>query len=191
MRQLVDAVTNSNADLPFAPRLMEFPMPDPILEFTRPDGQLMRRCPQCLTVQPVDRDHFPKARDKRCTDCGAPHGTWDGYNSWKCRCDLCTVAGKDYRAKRWALPDGQHEWDGRGDKPLFFEADPTLAYDEDDPRHGTIRAYWGGCRCWRCSNARTGRYEREKHGAPALGVDEQEPEMWEPASRGRRKLSRG
>lgn len=162
-----------------------------LLEYVRPtDGQLMRRCPSCHAVKPVDKHNFPKARDKRCTDCGADHGTWDGYANWRCRCGLCTVAATDYRGKRWALAEGEQTWDGMGDKPLFYEADATLAYDEDDPRHGTIRAYWNGCRCWSCANARTGRYEREKHGMQVLGAEVQETEMWESASHGRRKMSR-
>lgn len=165
-------------------------MSDPVLEVTHLDGTVVRRCPSCLTVQPLDKSHFPKARDKRCTGCGAPHGTWDGYSNWRCRCDLCSVAATDYRGKRWALAEGLQEWDGMGDKPLFYEADPTLAYDEHDPRHGTMRAYWNGCRCWNCCNASAGRYEREKHGLPVLSADVQDPEMWPTASRGRRRSSR-
>lgn len=146
-------------------------------EFTDPrTGKLRRQCPSCGKWWPVDRQHFPRARDPRCTRCGAPHGTWNAYANWGCRCDDCRTAGRSYLASQYALPEHQTVWDGVGVKPLFYEYDPSRPYDEEDHRHGTWSAYRKGCRCIDCCNAAAGHRIRAKLGAPQPPADERETE---------------
>jgi len=73
-----------------------------------------------------------------------PHGTANGYNNYRCRCNEC----RDARRKYATLTRQR-------------SLQRLLAYP-NSPRHGKIGAYLDGCRCDPCSltgrnNARTRR----------------------------------
>ena len=97
----------------------------------------------------------PPARKVKPLDDDDPrHGSVNGYNNLKCRCDECRAANAAYRLD-WLRR--------RGHNPI----------DDDDPRHGTIGGYTNySCRCDKCraaNNAQQANYmrrhpeQREKH----------------------------
>lgn len=76
-------------------------------------------------------------------------------------CDDCKAAGKTYRE------EGTYASFMAGatrKPPLFYPHDRTMAYDEDDPRHGMLSAYTQGCRCPWCSMAGVAYREHKKLG---------------------------
>jgi hypothetical protein len=76
------------------------------------------------------------------------HGTLGGYTNHRCRCPECTVANRDYNAKKRASYAEKRE---AGQMPEW--------------RHGTQSGYtnWG-CRCESCRNARVNAPAREAGG---------------------------
>lgn len=105
------------------------------------------------------------------------HGTRQGYDEHRCRCDPCKEAKRIYRRNvdsafrrgplrtddpRHGTPGGYQYWRCRCD--LCREAVRVQASDRkkhlallspDDPRHGTVTGYsnWK-CRCEPCKKAR-------------------------------------
>lgn len=81
-------------------------------------------------------------------DDGIPHGTYNGYSNYRCRCQPCRDAGAEYARKRKATLRAK------------AAADPSVL------PHGTVRGYidWD-CRCAKCRGAyATYRYGRRSGG---------------------------
>ena len=93
------------------------------------------------------------------------HGTYNAYDYWQCRCDLCTKAHAAYR-REWYVRTGRgRPRAARAPKPLI---------------HGHANTYKRGCHCPDCTGANaaaTAAYRArpfaEKHhneGRDSLGV---------------------
>ena len=100
------------------------------------------------------------------------HGTINGYNTLRCRCERCKKASSDYSKMRKArgLPPG-------------------------DPRHGTYNGYTNsGCRCDECRQAVNNYYQDKTYTRRSyLSKYGLTPETWEDLfnSQGRKCASCG
>lgn len=75
-----------------------------------------------------------------------PHGTVNGYNNYRCRCDECRHAGSVYQEARRRRA-GQKPW--------------AEAFDHLK-RHGWNRYKRGGCRCAICKAAAAAQKRRQR-----------------------------
>lgn len=104
---------------------------------TCPEGhQLMRgargrRCRECSYYD----ENKSRALANPLPEGDERHGTVNGYNNWRCRCEACSAAGARFNAA------AKQERRKRG-------------LPEGDGRHGTVNGYtnWG-CRCTDCKAA--------------------------------------
>jgi hypothetical protein len=92
---------------------------------------------------------------RRIPNKPTPHGTVNGYNNYRCRCDLCREAIRAYQPLKDAIE--RHRRAVLGIRPW----DQYLA--EIEPRHGTESRYRKGCRCTSCrSQASAERAHRRR-----------------------------
>lgn len=69
------------------------------------------------------------------------HGTVQGYGYWKCRCELCRQANRDYYGTKFSMEEYKAQF------PLV---------------HGTEKGYQRGCRCDECRSASTKARQRRR-----------------------------
>jgi hypothetical protein len=99
------------------------------------------RCERCrIGFRETEREARRRRRGRRPPS--HVHGTVNGYNYWRCRCEECKAANAEYRRA------------GRNDP---------------DRPHGTLSMYGLGCRCRACRVARRDKgreHRRKKKGLP-------------------------
>jgi hypothetical protein len=68
------------------------------------------RCQECRAAA-ARASRERREKQKAITEANpelVPHGTYNGYVNWKCRCELCTTANREYQRTR---PHKLNRWD--------------------------------------------------------------------------------